>query len=334
VNGGREHLLSFHGPEGEVTAAGPAFEAQTSGTYAGQDVRYAARIEGAGIGNSYLTNVRHCAEPPAYWTTTWNVAPRWIPKNIQSPVGLRLHHLTNDIHDVAMCDNPNPSQRSVVQTLTYVLQHRFLASQSSASLSSTFVTVLEPFAGATFIREIRRIPTDLPDAVALEVTLADGIVDTLLSSSQPGTRFRTETGWSCDAAFAHVRTRQGRIESITSIQGSLVESSAVRHVSDSAWRGTVLDFDSRTSEHTTFVTELALPTKGQLNGETVVFDTDADIDAAYRIHDVSRKGSLYRVSVGRDSFALGYRDASDVSRGFRYAIAKGTSFSIANHKQT
>jgi hypothetical protein len=330
VAGGSDHLLSYHGPEGRVAVSGLSFVEQAGGTYGGKNIPPGSHIEGAGEGFSYLTNVRRCGNPPAGWSVTYEVASQWLPDGADRPVGLRLHHFTEDLREVSLCENLKPSQRSRVEKLTYVLARREASSRGSA-----FVTILDPFAGLAAIVGVRSLKAHasagLP--VAVEVTLPDGFVDYLFSAPASGVELRTENGWSCDAPFAHVRTRQGKIETLTVIQGSRFAMLDAQVQMEAAFVGAVTRFDEATTEHTSFATDAALPAGTSLEGETVIFESEASHDVSYCIKRVDQENRGSRVSVGLDSFAIGYRGTGDTVQGLRYAITRGSQFRIANHVQ-
>src|SRR5690606_9566178 len=65
VTGGKDHLLSVHGPPGKVTAVGlDTLTAQTTGTYAGENVPFGDPSKKYPLGYSYLKNVERQNAPP------------------------------------------------------------------------------------------------------------------------------------------------------------------------------------------------------------------------------------------------------------------------------
>ena len=112
--------------------------------------------------------------------------------------------------------------------------------QSDAGpLASTFVAIIEPYEGRPLIKSVRRLPlrdaagAELPDGyVALEITLADGRRDVLLSAetanapARDGARIMAldELGLRTDAELVLVRRGpDGRTDRVALSRGTLLE---------------------------------------------------------------------------------------------------------------
>jgi len=202
VVGGKQHDYSLHGPDGDFSVSGielsPPHE---KGTLAGPDVPYAFfyddpifaekgekqgyyRYHGSGF--AFLTNVqRGIAGAP--WSADWrlrddagkHVRITWLPQAEQKEF---------------VCDGRPPYRPGNPLSLKYVMSRR----EGAEPLASTFVSVIEPYEGAT-----RAEPTALTqgageDPVAVEVKTPEG---TDLVAALGGKRMWTSGYAGCTARF-------------------------------------------------------------------------------------------------------------------------------------
>src|SRR5262249_33507868 len=110
VRGGHDHLLSFHGPPGLVANDGLQLEDQTTGTYAGEDVKFAEQRPGDPLGYCYLYDVQRDASPPSQFTLDWKLEPGYREATKRDNVHLRAHFLTQ-CNDVALADADPPQNK-------------------------------------------------------------------------------------------------------------------------------------------------------------------------------------------------------------------------------
>jgi hypothetical protein len=320
VRGGEEHLLSYHGPE--TVQPAPA------GIRFGQSSAGAEYLPSECVG--YLEQFRSAPAPDTPWTYTWETARQWLPAGSATPSGLRLHMLSRGLDRVVRARNPSPSIRSRVTALDYLFLH------AQGPGPTVFATLLEPFSGSFPLRGAKRIglKSDPSGAgLAIEVELTDGHSDLLLASGRAGEPIETAGGWRTDAMLAHVRLEQGVPIAATVVGGSVLSGPGVRLRTPMELSGRVTEVTGTPGVDLGFRTDLQLPGKRRLDGETVLFDSPSGRDAAYRVAGAETSDTGSQVSIGADTFAYGYLDPRDYSRGMRYLVQEGTPFRILNHAQ-
>lgn len=178
VEGGDEHVYSFHAAEGEVRTEGLALERQTSGTYAGPDVAFGEPFDAdpalrlrdyKGSGFHYLSDVERDAAPPSTFAVDWAIRDTWgvlgaaYAEDVRQGDGihLRLTMLT-DADEVALADgHPSTNRPGNPERLRYLLVKR-----RPADRASRFVAVLEPYKGERLLRSVRRCSVSLSGAGA------------------------------------------------------------------------------------------------------------------------------------------------------------------------
>ncbi|MFK7691581.1 heparinase II/III family protein [Paenibacillus sp. HJGM_3] len=178
VEGGDEHVYSFHAAEGEVRTEGLALERQTSGTYAGPDVAFGEPFDAdpalrlrdyKGSGFHYLSDVERDAAPPSTFAVDWAIRDTWgvlgaaYAEDVRQGDGihLRLTMLT-DADEVALADgHPSTNRPGNPERLRYLLVKR-----RPADRASRFVAVLEPNKGERLLRSVRRCSVRLSRAGA------------------------------------------------------------------------------------------------------------------------------------------------------------------------
>lgn len=338
VAGGSDHLYSFHGPSGAVTEEGLSLVEQKSGTYAGEDVSYAAAAKGFPKGYSFLYNVRRDRKPGSQFTLDWKAEQGY--RGLKGDVHLRLHALT-PVDDVALADGDPPQNKpGNPRRLGYALLHR-----AGKGLSSTFVSVIEPYQDKPVIRSVKRVDGGGPDArqVALRIELADGSVDHILYDaagrgigSVDGIRFAGKVGM--------VRETGGKVAKAVLVQGSELAYKDAKVTATPAHTGKVAKMNRELSGDGWIVVDAELPTDGSLVGQQLMVETKTDRDASYTITKVERDGDgRTRISCGPVSFVRGYAGPTheirgqvlprSYDKGFAYDFEEGAAFTIPTHAE-
>ena len=106
VQGGKDHLLSFHALPGSVTATGLRLIRQEGGSYAGADVPYGTSQRGARMGYSWLDNVERDAAPPESFVLDYQGTPLLEPEGGRRPA--RALPRLQLLDDVALADGHVP----------------------------------------------------------------------------------------------------------------------------------------------------------------------------------------------------------------------------------
>jgi hypothetical protein len=207
VKGGKHHMYSLHGPEGEIETEGLKLVDQPKGTLAGEDVEPYADLKASGdyganaSGYQYLYDVRRDSHPGAQPSITYKVVDTWHVLKEPKEVRLRVT-LVNPLGEVILAHGDPPRNKpGNPRNLWYIL------SPHSAG-ESTFVSVIEPYSGSRLISSIER--KDDGDTVILTVTTASGRVDTIISALDPIKT--TVSGLEFAGRFGVVSEQNGKTE--------------------------------------------------------------------------------------------------------------------------
>lgn len=336
VRGGNDHVYAFHGPPGEVTAAGLDLTKQEGGSYFGPDVPFKTETaKGEKFGYSWFANVERDNAPADSFSVDWRISEPWLGAQPENDIHLRFHNLT-PLADVALADvEPPQNKPGNPAWLRYVLAHR----TGDEGLVSTFAGVIEPYAQNPNIASVERLEiTDQPDgaeAVAVRITLADGAVDYVLASDDD-TGIVTVAGgieFACGAGW--MRTRGGVVEKAAMTRGTLLamgsfslEAEAPGHT------GTIAQMDKDAQGDGYIWVDTPLPTDDTLVGRQIIINNDRVRNACYTIAGIEQDGDRWKVNCGRVSFIRGYVDGADYSKGYLYNFDEGAEFIIPNAVST
>ena len=338
--GGKDHLLSFHGPPGEITSAGLTLEDQGSGTYAGKNVAFQAKPDGFPMGYSWLYSVKRQTAPPPEFQLDWKaeVAYRGLKQN--DNVHLRMHAFSG-CNDVAIADGDPPQNKpGNPRRLGYVLMHR----TGDTTLASTFLLVLEPYRDKPFIRSVRQLDAGTSGSNAaragLRIEQANGMVDYLLWNLSGG-KVDFAGDISLDGKAGFVRVVGEKVTSAVLVQGSALACKGAELKGMPAFKGKVVKMNRELDGGGWLWVDTELPDDGSLTGEQIMVDPASERDACYTIREVKRDGRLTKVFCGPISFVRGYHGepaklrgqpvARDYTKGYVYDFEVGAGFSIPLH---
>ena len=304
VRGGKEHTLSLHGPPGEVTATGLVLKRQEKGTFAGPDVPFEALDKEwrSKAGFSFLYNVERMPNPPTAFTLDYRATDTRNRIAEGREPHLRIHSLTPP-QEAALADgDPPQNKRGAPRRMRYLLLTR-----KGENLESTFVTILEPYDWQPFIQSVRRLEVAeaAPDThpVAVEVTLADGRRDVLISCETPG-RVRVEGGITLEGAHGFLSFRGGQVECAKLMEGTLLERGAFRLTAETAAHtGTLARVLAEDPNDQQLELSAPLPYTKELAGRTIFVENDGEQGAAYTI--VSAQGARVSLRPCRWCAAIG-----------------------------
>lgn len=330
ILGGNDHLYSFHGPPGEISTNGLNLSTQSTGTYAGQNIPFAAHAENFPLGYPYLYNVRRDAHPADQFQVDW-AAENYRGIKASDGVHLRLFAFAN-CHDVAIA-NGDPPQNKVgnPRRLIYLLLHR-----TGAELASTFIAVLEPYRKIPFIRSISQLSTD-ETQLALRIELADGQADDILCnlSDHP---IEIPHGPMFSGSIGFIRQRDGDVRQAILIAGSHLSYKDLVLRSTPAFTGKVLGMNKSLTGGGWIDVDTDLPADATLVGKQIIIANHNERDACYAIYSVTRAGNHSRINCGPICFVRGYRGPTiqlrgqtmpaDYSHGYLYDFDSGDSFQI------
>ena len=209
VEGGREHVYSFHSGEGEVTAS-PHLEVQeqAKGTYAGEDVEYgqeAYRYSEQygwrwGNGFQYLYDVKRSG-PVDDSAFTWSLKDTHDVCPFEDDVRCRLN-LLSPADEIAIAKaKPPQNTKGNPEHIHYVLAKR----TAEEGFASHFVGVIEAYlVGKRPVLSVRKLKklAGGPFSSAVEVKLADGRRDLIVKGHDESAEAKFEGGLSMRGSSA------------------------------------------------------------------------------------------------------------------------------------
>ena len=336
VEGGTDHLYSFHGPPGTITTTGLKLQQQDSGTYAGSSIPKGAIAKGFPKGYSHLYNVRRDNAPPAQFWVDWKAEPGYRGLTDKEDIHLRLHVL-NASNDVALADGDPPQNKpGNPKTLGYLLMHR-----KGQSLKSDFITVIEPYNKTPFIKSVERFPL-AGDGIALKVEMRSGSIEYVLFNPSSKKVIKLPGSIELDGKVGFLREKNGELEKAILIDGSSLKKGKRQLTSGSQFKGTIRKMNKELTGGGWVITDILLPDDGSLHGEQIIIQSNGERDATYTVEKVVREGSGSKVYCGPITFIRDYKGAKvrirhaivpkSYDEGFLYDFDEGATFTISNHR--
>ena len=331
IEGGKDHVYSFHGPPGEITTSGLALTAQEKGTYAGEHIAKGTGFKDFPRGYSFLYNVRKDLSPPGQFMIDWKAEPGYRTIKAEDNVHLRMYSLTQS-SDVALADGDPPQNKpGNPKKLGYVLMHK-----KGDDLKSTFVSVIEPYKNKPFIKTVRRLETGDEEQIVLQIEHINGDTDYVMYND--GTKeIKLSNNISMSGTIGYVRKNSGKTTRAALINGTSINDNGINLRSEGQMSGKVIDMNKETSGGGWIVVDKKLPEGDILKGEQIFVTTTGERDASYTIHDIKRDGNFSRVYCGPISFVTGMKASADQAPGasgnYIYDFEKGAQFTITSHSE-
>ena len=205
VRGGGQHDYSAHGTQADLYCEPPLGPVQEKGTLAGPDVPYEQFYDDAtlkdkalgsvpyggyrGSGFQFLTNVKR-APLEGSAVCDWRLTEplKGQGKRPWKGIGLRAHLIGTD-EELIACDGPVQKYAYLPKTVKFMIRRR-----TGKDLTSSFVTVYEPYQCKTWIERVAsaRVEPNDGQAVAAFVELTDGGKHYLFHSLTPATKYTVD----------------------------------------------------------------------------------------------------------------------------------------------
>jgi hypothetical protein len=337
VAGGKDHLLSVHGPPGAVTAPQLNLEAQTTGTYAGKDVAFADPSKKYPYGYSYLKNVERQSQPPENFVLDWKAETGYRGVTEKDDLHLRIHVAGGSrLTDIALADGVAPQNKEGnPEKIRYALLHRKAEAtgHGKGALATQFVSVMEPWKARPFIRQVSRFAmgdASTSDVVGLKVDFANGATDYIISN--PARRNVTSVaGPSTDGAYAWVRVENGKVTSASLTRGTSLKFGEFAMSGPGEIAGKLVSFEKNPRKPAVAQVKLIEGDASGIVGSQIIFANDKNRNACYDIERAEKEintPETWNITCGPGSFARGFVDADDYDKGYVYNVAEGQMFYV------
>lgn len=334
IHGGSEHHYSFHAAEGEVSAEELNLEMQVDGTYAGSGVPYAQQVSEdprcyTGDGFHHLYGVRRDFAPPESFSVDWTIKDTWGVGH--GPVHLRLTMLGH-VEDVALAEGKPPQTPGNPDAWTYMLARK---RRASGGLRSQFLSVIEPYQGASKISRTEKLVVSCvegtDDEVAgVKVRYLDGKTDYILNALDPNEAYEADGGRLRFRGFAGVLRLDtaGEPEYGFIQDGSLLAWEGCSYIEAPARiEGVIQGFTQELtlSNHIHIQLEHFPSEVGSesLVGCQIYILSHSGRNAVYEIRAVQMDASVLSVDIGDATLVQRYREADDFDQGYVYDIERG-----------
>ena len=333
VEGGNDHLYSFHGPPGEISNTGLRLTEQKTGTYAGEHIEKGLAANGFPQGYSFFYNVKKDLNPPANSMLDWKVETGYRGLKAGENIHLRMYSLTQS-NDIALADGDPPQNKpGNPKKLGYVLMHR-----KGENLNSTFISVFEPYKENPFIKSVKRIDSGDESQIALKIELSNGSIDYVLYNPDTEKLMKIEDSINMSGNIGFIRKQDGRVVKSLIINGKSLNHGSMILKSAGQIRGKIVKMNKNPSGSGWVLVDQVLPENGSLNGEQLIIANKGERDATYTIKSIKREGKYSRIECGPITFAIGLKNpvvqnSTDPYASFIYEFEEGDSFTIPSHNE-
>lgn len=326
IRGGKTHRLIQNGGGHEITSDWPEWRVQESGTLAGEKVGFGEFYDGPaewtyqGSGLMYLDKVKR-AQPDRPFYVDWQVlAPYSNPGGVPH---FRVHNLT-PLDEAATADGRTPS--GPVEALRYLVR----TIRGKASLSTQFLSVLEPYSNEPFISSVRLIRSSESQKgfhAIVEVTFKNGGRDLLLVNENDAMLEAEEVSLVGRVGWCRFDGKGERTGSVL-LDGRSLQVGGYQHLpAHPSLTGSIVSLDERDPDNVLLHTGLEeLPESAV--GCYIIINNRQRADASYAIKAILPGGI---VNIGCAALDELFMDDQDYSKGAYKNISRGDQFHIANH---
>ncbi|MFA6944470.1 MAG: heparinase II/III family protein [Pedobacter sp.] len=333
VEGGQDHLYSFHGPPGDLSNSGLKLTVQKTGTYAGENIEKGIAANGFPQGYSFFYNVKRDQNPPSEFMIDWKTETGYRGTKAEDNIHLRMYALSQ-ANDVALAEG-DPPQNKVgnPKSLGYVLMRR-----KGENLNSTFISVFEPYKQNPFIKSVKRIENGDDSQIALEIEMTNGSTDYVLYNPDAGKLMKVPNDISMKGNIGYLKKQNGLVSKAILVNGNALNHENLNLKSDGQIKGKIVKMNKNPSGSGWVLVDQLLPENGSLTGEQLIISNNGDRDAIYTIKGVKREGKYTRIDCGPITFAIGLKNnpsenAKDLYSNYIYEFEEGAEFSIPSHTE-
>lgn len=339
VEGGREHVYSFHSGEGELTPdPSLAFTRQESGTYAGTDVEYGQESYRYspeykcrwGNGFHFLYDVARSG-PAEESSFTWSLKNTHGISPFGDDVRCRLNLPTPTTEVAIAKGQPPQNTKGNPEYIHYVLAKRGRAEGTTSQFAGVIETYLEGRRPVTSVRRLRKLAGG-PFASALEVRLADGRTDLIVKGADESSQASFEGGLSLKGFLCLLRLdADGEvIEYHVSMVHEVSLGTRFRMSFVPSAASEVLDFEKGVTDSPTvsLSESIRVPEEALRPLWADISPAHETTDGSYRVLDVQDRDGRTMLHLDSDSFIASAKDKSVFGKttcdeAFEYAFARG-----------
>ncbi|MBE6911018.1 MAG: hypothetical protein E7473_00660 [Ruminococcaceae bacterium] len=360
ILGGNDHLYAFRAASEEdpIYSDNLTFEQQVGGTYAGPDVPYGPDPYSTNSnytllkypnGYTWLTDVYRADNPGVsdFWIDYKIKDFRSLSRNGKMDIHLRMTMVNDWEADEVSLVNGLPQRKP--ENLKYIdhFEH-MLVRRKGRDLDTLFTTVIEPYNGERYIKEIKGVsiapvsgtPDKSDSAKAVRVELVDGRIDYVVYTQNNSVTYRItdeERDYSFDfKGFVGVWTvgeENNNIYTFVS-DGEMIgdDETKVENL-DAALSGTVVDFQRDLSfdnwVEVEFDREVSEKEAAQIRDRLINFEYDGPANASFMVKSVEMKSPTRAVlNLGGITLIDSYIDDKNTDLGYNYDVAVGKSFEM------
>jgi hypothetical protein len=332
VRGGKRHRQSWHGPASEAVSPELRLVKQAKGTFAGEGIGFGELPKDwhGNPGYMYLYDVQRDKNPPASFTLDYKAEDRRKRIAPDGDPHLRLTCLTACSEVALAHGDPPQNKKGNPRNLAYAVLTR--TAPAAQPLESLFVTVIEPYDAKPFVASARQAPivSGPKDQMvgAVEVTLADNRVDTIICAERPA-RVELEGGIILEGTFGIIARRGDRVEFAKLVAGTRLTAKDLDLAYPAPFvSGKVAAVNVADPSDNHLTVSLDRNPDESLVGRLAVFENDKAQDAAYTIRRIAKAGDHYDLSTGDSTLIRGYADPKNFTAGYVYNVRPGDAVRI------
>jgi len=343
IDGGNEHLFSFHGGEGEVVVEGLKLEAQGEGTYAGKDVKLADTVYSATQpdGYNYLYNVSRDNAPASKFSIDWAVKDTWKIHKDLVDMHVKLT-MVSQCNDIAIADGQPPQNKvGNPKCYKYLLAHR-----AESNLKSQFTSIIEPYMNDSHIISIEAVEVRAGGNIvvdnhvsAVKVVLKDDRTDYIINSLDTGIVYEVDNVVRFSGFLGICSLINGKPVYAYVNDGSLLEYAGNKLIETKfgSLTGKVVDFTKALSIRNEILVDIENVNKSDVIdwfGKYIYIKNDGVRNGSYKIEGaVKISDCKYLLNIGDVTLIREIADTKDMTKGYIYDIDEAGEFYIPIGKE-
>jgi hypothetical protein len=330
VQGGNEHVYSFHTAEGDATAEGLNLSFQGGGTYAGPGVSkgdfYDEGFSGtySGSGFQFLDNVATDAAAGETFSVDWLLKDTWgvLPAEWAGNVHLRMTMVGNE-GQVSLADGQPSQNRQNPKSLRYMLV-------KNTGGDSRFLGVIEPYLSNPKVKSVSLMPVTgatSKHVVALKVELTTGRTDYVFSSLDDES-YTTEDGrFTFRGRYSVYAEKGGQMAFSFLADGGELSVDGTPVASAVTPEGKVLDVTQDAEGNTVVTVDSVVSDDGSLINQWIDFAPTTESDANFKVKQAANSGSAAVLTLEGDPY-FGFQNPEDASSGLLSMVQPGIDYRV------